>query len=452
MLIISPYLFEKHYFGVKLMCIITLCFSLALAGPSFVPLAVGDDFPTPPPDPVAPPLKQFHDGVPIHEIKCNQYLEPILRLGTLSPICVNDTAIDWLVQKTGIVFSLKNIQNEIDDNDPHDRNGLAASVAKKIKPHDSIFPPAYSILRISEPPKLGDTAQITLVTTIWPYVYHLGNNSATFEIPLYLPEGFEMVNSTDFIFRSSETASFTAMADNTRVFTHSIQVPPPDDIQTITSTATIRAVQPGIWTVNGLFSYLHMDIGQEKSFHMCDDIDIILEISGETKYVELNQENVHLAEQTIVNKATTSWPDDSIRVLKELTRCMNPPTIDSKTLQINDYLQSYYNIRWGAGITIFNIVYVDPIEQFPADRIKKGFIEIEKQSAGQTPFDYALVDAGTFGLPADQHPQFDNPLDIHNKYQLALSGTWSDKRYVFENMLKEIPGITNAKFIVQGIS
>ena len=272
-------------------------------------------------------------------------------------------------------------------------------------------------MTISEPPKLGDTAQITLVTTIWPYVYHLGNNYAILEIPLYLPEGFEMVDSTDFILNSGETASFTAMADNTLVFTHNVQVPSPDDIQTITSTATIRAVQPGIWTVNGLFSYLHMDIGQEKSFHMCNDIDIVLEISGETKYVELNQENLHLAEQTIVNKTTTSWPDDSIRVLKELTRCVDPPTIDSKTLQINDYLASDDNYSWIAGMTSFDIVYVDPIEQFPADRIKKGFIEIEKQSAGTSVFVYALIDEGAY-------TRFDNSTDNHNEFQLRLSGLW----------------------------
>ena len=373
MLISSSFLFRKHCFDVKLMHVVFVCFSLVLIGSLFVPLATGlTPLPSPPPDPVAPPLKQFRDGVPIHEIKCNQYLKPILRLGTLSPICVKNIVVDWLVQKAGIVFSLKDIPNKIDDNDPRDRNDLAASVAKKIKPHDSIFPPAYSILTISEPPKLEDTAQITILTTIWPYVYHLGNNSATFEIPLYLPEGFEMVDSTDFIFSPSETSNFTAMADNTRVFTHSIQVPPPDDIQTITSTATIRAVQPGIWTVNGLFSYLHMDIGREKSFHLCNDISIALEISGKTKYVEINPENLHLAEQIIINKATISWPADHIHALKELTRCVDPPSIDSKTLQVTDYVKSYNYIHWWSSArTIFDIVYVNPIEQFPIDRIKK---------------------------------------------------------------------------------
>ena len=141
MLTVSLLSFGKHCFDVKLTCVIILCFSLALAGSSFTPLAAGDTFPTPPPDPVAPPLKQFHDGVPIHEIKCNLHLEPILRLGTLSPICVNDTAIDLLVQKTGVVLSLKNIQNEIDDNDPNDRNDLAASVAKRSNPMTLYFHP-----------------------------------------------------------------------------------------------------------------------------------------------------------------------------------------------------------------------------------------------------------------------------------------------------------------------
>jgi len=117
---------------------------------------------------------------------------------------------------------------------------------------------------LSNIPKLGETAQLTITTDIFTRSYAYPIHT----ISILLPSGFELVEPGDFVFDEKSTEIFQNNKgyENYKIFGNEVSVSDSVEIQTITSVVTIKAVQTGNWTLNASVSSLNVAVGEEESF------------------------------------------------------------------------------------------------------------------------------------------------------------------------------------------
>ena len=128
----------------------------------------------------------------------------------------------------------------------------------------SLSSPISGEMALSNIPKLGETAQLTITTNIVTRSYNYQN----YTIGIILPPGFELVDTENFIFNEEHTEKFqnNKGRENDKIFAKEILVSDSVDIQTITSVVTIKAVQTGNWTLNAPPSSLNVIVGEDESF------------------------------------------------------------------------------------------------------------------------------------------------------------------------------------------
>jgi len=128
---------------------------------------------------------------------------------------------------------------------------------------ESVSSPISGEMSLSNIPKLGEDAQLTITQHIVTRSY----GYPTIGIGLVIPPGFELIDAGNLIFNEENTELLQRdkAYENIQVFSKEIPVSDSDEIQTMTSVVTIKAVQTGNWTLHATSS-LNVVVGEDESF------------------------------------------------------------------------------------------------------------------------------------------------------------------------------------------
>jgi len=123
---------------------------------------------------------------------------------------------------------------------------------------DTVIEKISSEMELSNIPKLGETAQLTLTTSI---LSHLSDDLPSI-IEFTIPPGFELLDAESFTI----DGEYTKYGVTSQRFIKNVSISDFDDDFTITSIITIKAIQTGTWILGHHISELIIVVGEDESY------------------------------------------------------------------------------------------------------------------------------------------------------------------------------------------
>jgi len=123
---------------------------------------------------------------------------------------------------------------------------------------DTVAEKISSEMELSNIPKLGETAQLTLTTSI---LSHFSDDLPSI-IEFTIPPGFELLDAENFTI----DGEYTKYGVTSQRFIKNISISDFDNDFTITSIITIKAIQTGTWILGHHISELIIVVGEDESY------------------------------------------------------------------------------------------------------------------------------------------------------------------------------------------